>query len=334
MRAMVFDNLAAGCMLAVDDHKTGQPWATLINMEAAPGGSIQVRPAQSETPLAEPTDGSLLSEEVIALIPVQRQGACMARLIATATRLFYWEPEAVTNNLRLLFTFDNPVKTLDFCMFLNRTYIATGTNYLLEWDGFNAPHYCSEKYWEGYRKPHTCCTWNGLLVLGAFRDEPGAAPQSELATTGAEDASQLIDAPLDVASKDTEVIQGVAATAWGLLVGKDHSCYAVTGTNFSLVDSDITVRLHTPLAGFVGPRAWVTGPNAEIYFLDARGVFMASTPMDASLEISFAIAPIFGYSLSHSAVPYPKAGPDLSTASMAIDPIYNQLKVTFPGVSP
>lgn len=334
-KAMAFDDLSKGCVFSLPDHKHDEPWAVVKNMEACPGGGIRVRPCQYEVAFRDPETGLLISEPVLSIIIYERQAKSLVRLLVTATKVYRWEVFATTDNLRLLFSFTTPLtQPPSYACFLNYLYLATGTNYVVEWDGITTPKYKSQDWWEGYRKPAVVCVLDGLLVFGGFRDVVGASPNSEIATTGAENADQLIYAPLVINSTDTDMIIGMAAPSWGLAVGKGKNTYRVLGSDFTLGSEDIAQRLHTPLAGFAGPWASFVGPNDEVFFVDKRGVFAASNMMQPAVEISSPVGPVFGNGQSMTAVPTPLAGTDLTSACMAYNPLTHQLLVTMPGYYP
>lgn len=337
-------NLSTGSNLVYVGHKSPDPFVLTVNLENGPGGDLQLRPDYDMEYLFDPDTSAPLAEEIIRAGLYPRLRSAPIHIIVTATRVFEYRPRqattwnAVTQTwdgggyLRKLHTWATPITTVDMCEWNGYFYLATGKNYLQEWDGSGAFTDISDGWDEGYQKPSCICSYSSLLIAGGFQDTASAVQTSEIRATDVDDASTLLPYSTLLRSLDNDEVTALCPAPWGLMVFKRNNTFRITGSDFQEF-TDVDQRLHTPGFGCVGPMAWCLGTRGDVFFMSREGVHVAVNPVDAAREISGKVSPIWGHRPPMTAFAFPRASSDLERAVLSYNPGTDQLIVDIPGVA-
>jgi hypothetical protein len=344
-----FSDFSGGINLSAAETKfpdVGSVGATLWvkNFEVMPGGDLQKRADGNRYTLRDPDTGLAITEETRWYVQYPRVNGELMILIGTPNRLLQFNPWR-EENLTVLHRWNRYVTTMDWEVSNDRLYITTGVNYMLCWDGSNAPTYISEGYPANYRYPSVVRRHMGRLALTGFTDLQDSRAQSNLKVTGSPmdlaDATVLNEAMIELRTADDDVPVGMGSLQSGLvadqpsgrsvaalIVGKGRDSIAVYGSDFANF-SDVEVHTHTAGVGWVGPRAWCHGERG-LYFASPFGIYLVNGPRPAEC-VSKGIAPVWGRDQALSDAPFPHAVADrLSRTVLFSDPEHQRIFCLMP----
>jgi len=229
--------------------------------------------------------------------------------------------------------FASPADVLDYEIYQNYAYLATGTNHLIRWDGRgNELEDVSRTFEEGWRFPSVIKRHMGRLAMSGFTDQNDTRAQSVLRFTEIAAADTLAeflfecrttddDAPAALASMQSGLAttdQAVSKSTPCLLVFKRRNTLAMVGSDLAQF-SDVSIGVHTPGVGCVGPQAWCYGQKG-IYFMSDYGIYRIDALQPAQC-VSDPVSPIFGRKPAASNVHTPRPRfQDLHQTCMWYDP--------------
>jgi len=327
----LFD-LSKGCNYLTTGHKSRSGIVRIVNWRNAPSASLEAETPVSFFNMQPPGPGGWLSGEKLALCyEFQRMLSSPVLLVISNKRVLRYFP--ADNSTRLIYTWPKTITSVCAESWNSCVYLATGVNQLLEIKGNCSASLVSGGWDEGYRQPSVVTAYHALLIVGGFGDPGGMTQRSEIRATDTDGAKVLLPYSTMLQTMDSEMITAMAAAPWGLIIWKTNNQFVLTGSDFQMF-TDVNIRKQTPGIGCSGPNAWCMDDMGRVFFQGQSGVYALSNPMDAAIEISLPISPLFKAREGEGPFGYPLVAGKDSTAHMAFNPIRKTFTCSLEGATP
>jgi hypothetical protein len=337
----LFD-LSRGCSYLTTGHKSQSGIVRIVNWRNAPSASLEAETPVSFFNIQPPTtDGWLKDEKLVLCYEFQRMLSSPVLLAITNKRVLRYFP--ADNSTRLIYTWPKTITSVCAETWNSCAYLATGVNQLLEIKRNCSASLVSSNWDEGYRQPSVVTAYQSLMIVGGFwdaswTDSSGTFTStktgpSEIRATDTDGAKKLLPYSTMIQTMDSEAITALAAAPWGLVIWKTNNQFVLTGTDFQMF-TDINIRKQTPGIGCSGPGAWCMDDSGNVYFQGQSGVYQLSNPMDAAIEISLPISPLFKTREGEGPFDYPLVAGNDPTTHMAFDPIRKTVTCSLEGAAP
>jgi len=315
------ENLSAGCDIHATEFKVQESagaWKFLLLHDMMPSstGDISRRPGVTKEDLLDPVTHSKITEDVISVIPYRKHGQAAGKtLIATPSRLFYYQrntdyPDGASpQNMLEIFdeddnnAFPNQAQLVDWEVFNDKLYIATGRDALIEWDGVNPLRRISlertveneerDGWPENLQYPSLVCRHLDRLFVSGFHDVSASIISSELHYTPMDSVDSLEEDAFLFRSLDNETPTALISSPWGLVVCKSSSAYILTGDLVSPVR--MSMRTLSKTRGCLGPKASMWADNG-LHVLDKLGPYLITGASSADVDTNMGrpVSPVFG----------------------------------------